>query len=182
MLTKLAVGGLMAAMAALAISSQSGRVSAQYPPPEGSCVIRTSATTTEPHGTVGVSVTVLDVNGKPVPGAATSLVISGQPGGEGASLAGNAPATDGQGVVSATLAAGGASGVIGVSAHAAAVSCSGAVVVGQGAVLAAVALPDTGDGAAATGDSPAVFATFLLGAIGVVSLGWAVRRRSARGR
>ena len=50
MFTKLAVGGLMAAMAAMAIVSQSGRVSAQYPAPEGSCAISTSATTTDPHG------------------------------------------------------------------------------------------------------------------------------------
>lgn len=180
MLTKLAVGGLVTAMATLALASQSGRVSAQYPPPEGNCAVTTTATTTEPHGTVGVSVTVLDVNGKPVPGTATDLAISRQPGGGGASLSGNAPATDGQGVVKATLGAGGGSGIIGLSAHTASVACAGSVVVGEGAVLATVALPNTGDGAGASGDSPMVFAAFLLGAMGVVSIAWAVARRSTR--
>ncbi len=180
MLTKLAVGGLMAAAVALAIASQGSGVSAQYPQSEGSCVI-TSATTAEPHGSVGVSVTVRDVNGKPAPGVPTSLTISHQPGGD-ASLSGNAPATDSLGVVKGTLNAGSSSGVIGLNAHTAAVSCAGSVVVGQGGVLAEVALPDTGAGAGSHGDSPAVFAAFLLGAIGVVGVASAMSwRRTRRG-
>jgi len=132
MFSKLAVGGVMAAMAAMAIAAQTGRVSAQYPVPQGSCAISTSGTSTDPHGSVGVSVTVLDINGKPVPGVATDVRITQQPG-----------------------------------------------VVGEGAVLATVALPDTGDGSSANGDSPAIFGAFLLGALGVVTVAWAISRRAA---
>jgi hypothetical protein len=181
MSTKLAVGGLMAAAVALAVAWPSGSVSAQYPPPAGNCVITTSATTTEPGGNVGVSVTVLDINGKPVPGIPTDLLISHQPGGD-ASLTGNASATDGQGVVKGTLGAGSTSGVIGLRARTADVFCAGSVVVGNGAVLAEVALPDTGSGTGSDGDSPAVFAVFLLGAIGVVGVTSAMSwRRTRRG-
>jgi hypothetical protein len=179
MLTKLAVGGVMATAVALAMATHGSGVSAQYPPPAGSCAITTSATTTEPHGSVDVTVSVIDGNGQPVPGVATDLAISHQPGGD-ASLSGNAPATNGLGVVKGALDAGSTGGVIGLSAHTASVSCGGSVIVGQGETLAAVALPDTGDGTDSGGDSPAVFVTFLLGAISVVGVASAISWRRAR--
>lgn len=175
MLTKLTIGG-MVAVAVMLAAPHAMRVSAQYPPPEGNCVISTSATTTDPHGSVGVSVKVLDINGKPVPGVPTSLSISRQPG-SGAALTANRSATDGSGVVTGALAAGANAGVIAIGAQAGAASCAASVVVGEGAVLAAVELPDTGAGATADGDSPATLAVFLLGTLGMVVMASALRLR-----
>lgn len=175
MLTKLTIGGVVAVAVMLA-ASHAVRVSAQYPPPEGNCVISTSAATTDPHGNVGVSVTVLDINGKPVPGVPASMSISRQPG-SGAALTADRSATDGSGVVTGALAAGANAGVIGISARTAVVSCAASVVVGEGAVLAAVGLPDTGVGVGADGDSPATLAAFLLGTLGMVLAASALRLR-----
>jgi hypothetical protein len=127
-----------------------------------------------------VTVTVLDVNGNPVPGTATQLSISRQPGGD-ASLSGNGGATDAGGVVSASLDVGGSGGVIGLSAATDSVSCAAAVVVGEGAVLGAVSLPDTGTGGSGPGDSIGAFFAFLIGAAGVAVVAFAASRRSTRG-
>ncbi len=179
MFTKLIFGGLAAAVVATLFVARTGHVSAQYPPPEGSCTITTSSTTPDPHSSVAVAVTVLDINGKAVPGVATGLSISRQPGSD-ASLSGNAAATDSLGVVKGALQVGTSSGVIGLSAHTDVVSCAATVVVGQGAVLAAVNLPDTGTGAATPGDAPAVLVAFLMGSLGIAAVGSALNWRRAR--
>ncbi len=179
MFTKLMFGGLAVAAGVMLFATHGGRASAQYPPPEGSCSIATSSTTPDPNSSVAVSVTVLDINGKAIPGVATGLSISRQPGND-ASLSGNAPATDSAGLVKGALQVGTSSGVIGLSAHTGVVSCAATVVVGQGAVLAAVNLPDTGSGAAASGDAPAVLVAFLLGSLGLVVVGSALNWRRAR--
>jgi hypothetical protein len=176
---KLMFGGLAAAVVVALFAARASDVSAQYPPPEGSCSIATSSTTPDRSTSVTVAVTVLDINGKAVPGVATGLSISRQPGND-ASLSGNAPATDSLGLVKGALQVGTSSGVIGLSAHTGVVSCAATIVVGQGAVLAAVNLPDTGSGAAASGDAPAVLVAFLLGSLGLVVAGSALNWRRAR--
>lgn len=178
MLTKLTIGGVVAVAVMLA-APHAVRVSAQYPLPQGNCVISTSATTTDPHGTVGLSVKVVDINGNPVSGVPAALSISRQPGGD-ASLTANGSATDASGVVSGALAAGASAGVIGIGARTDAVSCSASVVVGAGAVLAAVNLPDTGAGSNAGGDAPATLVAFLLGTLGLTAVASALRLRRER--
>ena len=179
MFTRLIFGGLAAAAAVTLFGARAGGVWAQYPPPEGSCAIATSSTAPDPNTSVAVSVTVLDINGKAIPGVATGLSISRQPGND-AALLGNAPATDSAGVVKGALQVGTSSGVIGLSAHTDVVSCAATVVVGQGAVLAAVNLPDTGTGTARPGDAPVVLAAFLMGSFGIVAVGSALNWRRAR--
>jgi hypothetical protein len=180
MFTRLVFAGIMTAFAATAVTWRVTGASAQYPPPEGSCSIATSATTTVAHGNVGVTVTVLDVNGQPVAGVLPQVAISRQPGGD-AAISGLESLTDSTGTVSVTLGAGGTPGVIGVSAHTDVVSCAASVVV-EGAVLGAeVSLPDTGTGSAAHGDSLAAFAAFVLGAAGVAAVAAAASRRRSRG-
>jgi len=174
MLTKLTVGGVVGA-AAMLVAPHAVRVSAQYPPPEGSCVISISATKTDPHGNVDVSVKVLDINGKPVLGVPTSLSISRQPSSD-AVLTANRSATDGSGVVTGALAAGASAGVVEIAARTDAVSCAASLVVGEGSLLAAVNLPDTGTGATADDESPATLAAFLLGTLGMVVVALALRR------
>ena len=181
MFTKIAISGLMTAVAALAVASQGGRAMAQYPVPQGSCVITTSDTVVDPHAAVSVGATVLDVNGKAVPGVAVEISISRQPGGD-AALSASGGATDAAGAVTAQLDAGSTGGVIGLTARTDAVSCSATVVVGEGAVLGAVSLPDTGSGHANSGDSLAEFGAFLLGVVGIAVVGLAASRpRANRG-
>lgn len=181
MFTKIAIGGLMTGVAAVAVALHSGRAMAQYPVPQGSCVITTSAAVVDPRAAVSVGATVLDVNGNPVPGVVADISLSRQPGSD-AALSGSGGTTDAAGVVAAQLDAGSTGGVIGLTARTDAVSCSATVVVGDGAVLGAVSLPDTGTGSAAGGDSLAAFGAFLLGiaVVGVVGLA-ANRRRANRG-
>jgi hypothetical protein len=179
MFTRLTIGGLVAAAAVTLLGARAGGVRAQYPPPEGSCTIATSSTTPDPHSSVAVAVTVLDINGNAVPGVATGLSISRQPGTD-ASLSGIAPATDSSGVAKGALQVGTSSGVIGLSAHTDVVFCAATVVVGQGAVLAAVNLPDTGTGPATHGDASAALVALVMGSLGIVAVGSALNWRRAR--
>ena len=180
MRTRFVLAGIMTAFAATAVIWSPNTASAQYPPPEGSCSIATSATTTTAHGRVGVTVTVLDVNGKPVAGVLPLLAISRQPGGD-AAIGGLAAPTDASGTVSVNLGAGGTPGVIGLSAHTDVVSCAAAVVVEGGVLGAEVSLPDTGTGRTAHGDSLAAFAAFVLGIAGVAAVAFATSHRQPRG-
>lgn len=177
MVTKLIAGLLMSLAVGAAVASQSGRALAQYPPPQGSCVVTTSASVVNPHDAVDVGVTVFDVNGNPVPGVVTQTSVSRQPGSD-AVLQGGAATTNASGMASATLDAGSTGGSIGLSARTDAVSCAATVIVGEGAVLGAVRLPDTGSGSRGHGDSLAAFGAFLLGVAGVAAVGAAASRRA----
>jgi hypothetical protein len=179
MLTRIALAGIMTAFAATAAAWGSSVASAQYPPPEGSCSISTSATTTTSHGSVGVTVTVLDINGKPVAGVLPQVSISRQPGGD-AAISNLAAPTDANGSVHTNLGAGGTPGVVGLSAHTDVVSCAASVVVEGGVLAAEVSLPDTGSGSTSHGDSLAAFAAFVLAIAGVAAIAFATSRREPR--
>ncbi|MBI5285044.1 MAG: hypothetical protein HY874_08125 [Chloroflexi bacterium] len=181
MLTKLTVAGMISiAVLAAVARTETGTVSAQYPPPSGNCVILTSATTATPGGSVNVTVTVRDVDGKPLANVPVPLVISQQPGGD-ASIVPGATTTDANGQVTGTLNVGTASGVVEVSATASGVACRASVVSGKGEVAARVDLPNTGTGpTAGDGVMPSGLLAILLAGLGTVVAGAALRR-SERG-
>lgn len=181
MLTKLTVAGMISiAVLAAVARTETGTVQAQYPPPNGNCVATTSAATAAPGGSVIVTVTVRDVDGKPLANVPVPLVVSQQPGGD-ASIVPGATTTDANGQVTGTLNVGTASGVVEVSATASGVACRASVVNGKGEVAARVDLPNTGTGATAGGAAmPSRLALIMLAGIGAVAAGAALRR-SVRG-
>lgn len=154
------------------LAAMVGVASAQYPPPVGNCVVTTTAAATDEGGSVRVTVTVRDLDGKVVSGEPVAVSITAQPG-SGASVVADATATDVNGVVMATLNVGSAAGVVTVQALAEDVSCSGSVsVVGGEVQPEVIAPPDTGFGPGASNGSSVpvaglAFAAVALGAMAV---------------
>ena len=173
MLSKLTVAAVISGAVLLTLGA--GAVSAQYPPPTGSCELRTSATAAETGGNVAVTVTVRDVNGATIPGTPVALAIVEQPGGSILTTSGTA--TDSAGNVTGNLKMGSGAGTVRLRAMADNVACSAAVAAGTGAVAPLVRFPDTGSGDGSTGSTFGFAGTALLelGALIVVA-GWATRR------
>lgn len=154
------------------LAAMAGVASAQYPPPVGNCVVTTTATATDQGGSVRLTITVRDLDGNPVAGEPVALSITAQPGND-ASVAADASATDGNGVVMATLNVGSTPGVVTVQALAEEVSCSGSVSVMGGEVQPEViAPPDTGFGpGGSNGDGiPLAGVAFAVVALGVMAV------------
>ena len=164
--------------ATLALATQ-GSVFAQYPPPNGNCVISSSASTAIPGSSVGLTVTVRDASGAPMANVAAPLSVASQPGND-ASVSANSSATNASGQLSGTLNAGTAPGVIVVTASPSGTSCSASVVTGAGQVAAAVALPNTGTGPDGTTGSGARFAVITLAGVAGLAAAAAMRRRAPR--
>ena len=175
---RVSAGAVIAA--ALVFAAYGGVASAQYPPPEGNCVLSLSSTTVPPGGSAGVTVTVRDVNGNPLANTNVTLSITKQPG-AGASVTPASATTDANGMVTATVNAGTTGGVIEVTASAPNVKCSGSLAAGSSAVEV-VAAPNTGTGDASrrAGASPLAAALVLLAAGGAAVALAAARTRGAR--
>ena len=180
MFTKLTIAGTIAAGILFAATAHAGSVRAQYPPPQGNCVVTTSATTQATGGSVTVTVTVRDATGNPVANTPVTLAVTKQPG-SGATITPASGSTNASGQISGTLNVGNAAGAVEVTATPADTSCRASVVSGQGAVAAEVALPNTGDGASVGGASTAMLA--LIGALAVggsLAAAAGLRRNGAR--
>lgn len=178
MFTKLIIAGTIAAGVLFAASPQAGSVLAQYPAPQGSCVVTTTATTATSADNVTVTVIVRDANGKPVPNMPVTLAVTKQPG-TGATVTPTSATTNSAGMVTGTLKVGTATGAVEVTATPTDVSCRASVVAGSGEVAAQVALPNTGDGGSSATNSTGLLALTVLGA-GVAAAGIGLRRREQR--
>ena len=176
MRTKLIVAG-MVSVAILAATAPSRGAHAQYPPPNGNCVIVTSASASAPGGSVNVTVTVRDGNGNPSANVPVPVNVTRQPGTD-ASVTVGSSTTNASGVVSGTLKVGTTGGAIDVTASPAGMSCKATVTVGASAVASEVALPNTGAGSSSGGTSSIVWASLMLAVAGAFVAGMGLRRTS----
>lgn len=177
MFTKLSIAGI--ASAAVLLVATYGSASAQYPPPNGNCVVTVGSARVDAGASASVQIVVRDVNGKPVPNAPVTVVVTKQPGSD-ASVTLNSSTTDANGVLTGTVKVGSKAGVVEISATPQGIACSAQVVAGQGAVAPEVALPSTGTGAGGDGGASGMLVLLVAAGLGVVAAGAAVRR-AARG-
>ena len=82
-----------------------------YPPPTGNCEFALTATTAVVGDSVGITVTVRDTNGDPVPGVTVTLAVTSQPG-DDATVDGSGASTDAGGQVHGTLHVGSTPGSV----------------------------------------------------------------------
>lgn len=176
MLTKLVVAG-MVSVAILAATAPSRGAHAQYPPPNGNCVITTSASAVAAGGSVTITVTVRDASGNPQSGVPVPVNITRQPGSDASLTLGNST-TDANGKVQGTLKLGATGGSVEVTASPPGMSCKATVTVGTTTVASEVGLPNTGEGSSAGGAGSMLWISLALAAAGAFVAGVAIRRTS----
>lgn len=176
MLTKLVVAG-MVSVAILAATAPTRGARAQYPPPNGNCVITTSASAVASGGSATVTVTVRDGNGNPQANVPVPVNITRQPAADASLTLGNST-TDANGVVTGTLKLGTTGGSVEVTASPAGMSCKATVTVGTTTVAPEVALPNTGAGSSSGGTASIIWVTLAVAAAGAFVAGIGLRRTS----
>lgn len=177
MLTKLTIAGMIS-VAVLAAAGRASSVSAQYPTPNGNCVITTLATASGIGSSIDITVTVRDENGNPLANVPVPLSITNQPGSD-ASVAAGSTTTDASGKITGKLNLGSTGGLVEVTATASGLSCRATVSAGTSAVASDVNLPNTGTGTSTAGDAlPDGLVATLLAGMGAAAAGAALRRRA----
>ena len=110
-----------------------GAVLAQYPEPAGVCTVTPTALDVAPDSVIDLIVTVLDGNGKPIPGVQGSAEITSQPG-QGAVLLVSAFTTNATGNATISVRTGSALGNIGLRLKCGPLETVAGVRVGPGAL------------------------------------------------
>lgn len=176
----LKVGALAVAAALLGLVSVQ-ETAANYPPPAGSAALSGSSTTASVGGDVVLTLTLVDSTGSPIAGKACTMYISSQPGID-ATVTQDSATTDADGVITASLYAGTAPGIVQVVAN------CGNLFAGFSAAVAGVAaappqapveptqitLPPTGFSPAGGSHSPDVVLALLCGGLLALSTGSAL--------
>ena len=176
MLTRLIVAGTVS-VAILAAWAPARGANAQYPPPNGNCVIVTSASAAVQGGSVTVTVTVRDGNGNPQANVPVPVNVTRQPG-SSASVTMDSSTTDASGTVRGTLHVGTTGGTVEVTASPAGMSCKATVTLGTTTVAPQVALPATGAAHEPDNIGSTLWASVALAAAGAFVAGVGFRRTS----
>ena len=153
---------VLAVVAAL-IGSLSVKETAAYEPPTGSATLSAtlsgSSTTVSVGGTAALTLTVVNSAGSPVAGKTCTMYISSQPGAD-ASVTQDSATTGADGVITGSLYVGTTRGTVEVTANCGNLFAGLSVVVAGAAAppqapveLAPIALPPTGVGPAADGET-----------------------------
>jgi hypothetical protein len=151
---------VLAVVAAL-IGSLSVKETAAYGQPTGSVTLSGSSTTASVGGTVALTLTVVNSAGSPWAGKSCELYISSQPG-TAASVTQDSATTGEDGVITGSLYVGTALGTVEVTANCGNLFAGLSVIVGVAAPpqapvglapIAPIAMPPTGVGPAADGET-----------------------------
>ena len=169
---------VLAVVAAL-IGSLSVKETAAYEQPTGSATLTGSSTTVSVGGTAALTLTVVNSAGNPWANKSCELYIFSQPGTDASIIPQDSTKTDANGVLTGSLYVGTTLGTVQVTAHCGNLFAGLSVVVVAGAAVAPpqapvepgfIALPPTGVGPAADGETYGLGLIIALLAGGLLTL------------